>query len=143
PGAASVIVGQTVQLMATLKDARGNVPTDRTVTWSSGDTAVATVNSVGLVTAKGAGSVTIAAASGAQSGAATVTVTEPNQLTAAFTFDCSGLDCAFRNLSTGPGRFTSFRWDFGDGSNSTTTDATYMGHRYPASGTYTVRLTAL
>src|SRR2546428_760184 len=38
PTAASVAVGQTVQLAATLKDAGGNVLTGRTVAWASGST---------------------------------------------------------------------------------------------------------
>ena len=45
------------------------------VTWSSSNTAIATVNTVGLVTGTGAGTATITAALGAISGTATVTVT--------------------------------------------------------------------
>src|SRR5438309_1769089 len=62
PASASVQAGQTQQLSATLKDANGNILTGRTVTWSSSNTAVATVSSSGLVTAKVAGAATIAAA---------------------------------------------------------------------------------
>jgi uncharacterized protein YjdB len=75
PAAASVQAGQTQQLTATLKDASGNVLTGRTVTWSSGNTTVASVNGTGLVTAKVAGSATITATSEGQSGTAAITVT--------------------------------------------------------------------
>ena len=75
PTSASVSVGQTVQLAATPKDANGNPLTGRTVTWSSGNTAVATVSASGLVTGVSAGAATITAASEGQSGSAAITVT--------------------------------------------------------------------
>jgi len=74
PSSASVPVGQTVQLTATPRDANGNALSGRVVTWSSSNTAVATVSGSGLVTGRAAGSVTITATSEGQSGAATVTV---------------------------------------------------------------------
>ena len=61
PVSPSVSVGQTVQLTATLRDAAGTVLTGRTVTWSSNQLSRATVNGSGLVTAVGAGAVTITA----------------------------------------------------------------------------------
>ena len=75
PAPASVQAGQTQQLTATLKDANGNILTGRTVTWSSNNTTVATVNGSGLVTAKTAGSATIMATSEGKSGTAGITVT--------------------------------------------------------------------
>src|SRR5207247_1608470 len=77
PTTASVAVGQTQQLSATPKDASGNPLTGRTVSWSSGNTAVATVSASGLVTGVGAGAATITAASEGQSGTAAITVTAP------------------------------------------------------------------
>src|SRR5207249_8864821 len=44
------LVGATVQLTTTLKDAAGNVLSGRSVTWASGTPAVATESSTGLVT---------------------------------------------------------------------------------------------
>ena len=77
PNPASVKVNQTIQLTATLRDANGNVLTGRSVTWSSGNTTRATVNSAtGLVTGKTASAtpVTITATSGSVSGQSQVTV---------------------------------------------------------------------
>src|SRR2546429_3963689 len=56
PPSATVPVGQTMQLTATPKDANGTALTGRTVTWSSSNTAVATVDGSGTVTAAAAGS---------------------------------------------------------------------------------------
>src|SRR5207249_2531354 len=77
PGTPSIGVGNTVQLTATLKDSAGNTLTGRTVTWASGSTLIATVNSSGLATGVAVGSATITATGGSGSGTATVTVTPP------------------------------------------------------------------
>src|SRR5881409_3811657 len=74
---ASVPAGQTVQLTATLKDANGNTLTGRTVTWSSDNTAVATVSGSGLVSGVVAGAATITATSEAKTGTLAITVTAP------------------------------------------------------------------
>jgi uncharacterized protein YjdB len=76
PASASVTAGQTVQLTATPRDANGTALTGRVVTWSSGNTAVATVSGSGLVTAVAAGSATITATSEGQSGSSAITVTQ-------------------------------------------------------------------
>src|SRR6059036_3297003 len=75
PATASVQAGQTVQLTATPRDAGGNPLSGRTVTWSSSNTAVATVSSSGLVSGVTPGSATITAASEGKSGTSTITVT--------------------------------------------------------------------
>jgi len=74
PAPASVNEGKTVQLVATPKDAAGNVLTGRAVAWASGNAAVATVSTSGLVTGKVAGTATITATSEGQSGTSAVTV---------------------------------------------------------------------
>src|SRR5438309_1094702 len=74
PAAPTVQVGQTVQLAATPKDANGNPLSGRVVTWSSNNTAVATVDGNGLVTGVTAGSAIVTATSEGQSGTASVTV---------------------------------------------------------------------
>ncbi len=63
PTPATVLIGATLQLWATTKDSAGNVLSGRTVTWTSGDTTVATVSTAGLVTGVAAGSTTMTAAS--------------------------------------------------------------------------------
>src|SRR5216117_4022193 len=75
PATASVTAGQTAQLTATPQDASGTALTGRVVTWGSSNTAIATVNGSGLVTAVAAGPATITATSEGQSGSAALTVT--------------------------------------------------------------------
>ncbi len=75
PASATVPVGQTLQLTATPEDANGNPLSGRTVSWSSGSRAFATVSGSGLVTGVAAGSATITATSEGQSGSASVRVT--------------------------------------------------------------------
>ena len=69
---ASVQVGKTTQLNASLQPygATG------TVTWSSNNTSIATVNSSGLVTGKAVGEAVVTATCGAYSASCTVTVAE-------------------------------------------------------------------
>src|SRR5207249_4539476 len=75
PATAVVLVGATVQLTTTLKDAAGNVLSGRSVTWASGTPAVATVSSTGLVTGVAASAATITATSEGQGGTTQVSVT--------------------------------------------------------------------
>jgi len=74
PATASLVVGQTAPLSATVKDANGTVVTDRTVVWSSSGPA-ASVSTGGVVTALAVGSATITATVEGKSGSSTVTVT--------------------------------------------------------------------
>jgi hypothetical protein len=76
PATATVQAGQTTTLTATLTADAGI--TNRTINWSSSSTAVATVNSEGVVTGVTAGTATITATSAANpaiSGTSVVTVT--------------------------------------------------------------------
>ena len=70
-------IGATVQLSATVRDQRNNVMSGQTITWSSGDEAVATVSGTGLVTAVGNGMTEITAKSGSLSSSADITVANP------------------------------------------------------------------
>lgn len=76
----SLVIGQTVQAVATTTDAAGNVLTGRTVTWSTSSTGgpvatVATVNpATGLVTAVAAGFVSIIATSEGRTGFVTLSI---------------------------------------------------------------------
>lgn len=85
-----LITGQSTQLSATPLDRSGGTLGDRAVSWRSENTAVATVTSAGLVTAKGVGATNIVAASEGKDARAAVTVTAPppNQV-ASVTLDVS------------------------------------------------------
>ncbi|WP_419949772.1 Ig-like domain-containing protein [Candidatus Palauibacter sp.] len=67
-------LGRTVQLNAEVRDQGGQILTGVTVTWSTSNTSIATVNASGLVTAAGGGIATITAAAGNATGSARVTV---------------------------------------------------------------------
>ena len=69
-------LGDTVRLVAEVRDQLGRPVEDEPVAWASGDTLVATVDSTGLVTAAGNGTATITATAGDASGAAAVTVVQ-------------------------------------------------------------------
>lgn len=76
PSAPSIIAGTGVQLTATAFDASGNALTGRSFSWLSSNSAVASVNSSGLVTGVAPGGpVTISATSEGVIGTASVTVT--------------------------------------------------------------------
>ena len=69
-------LGATVQLAAEVRDQNDQVMTGAAVTWTSAATAVATVDTLGLVTAAGNGTATITATAGSVSGGAEVTVAQ-------------------------------------------------------------------
>ncbi|MBQ3503987.1 MAG: Ig-like domain-containing protein, partial [Oscillospiraceae bacterium] len=74
PASSSVQVGKTVQLTASIAPSNAS---DKGVAWKSSNTAVATVSSSGVVTAKGIGTATITATAtdgSGKSGSATITV---------------------------------------------------------------------
>lgn len=70
----TVEVGGSVQVTATVLPENA---TDKSVVWSSSQESVATVNSLGLVTAVAAGETVITAKAGNVEGNVTITVTEP------------------------------------------------------------------
>src|SRR3989442_5958193 len=74
PAAVTVAAGNTVQLSVTMQDANGNPLSGRVVTWTSSNTAAATVNGSGLVTGVAAGAATITATSEGKSATAAITV---------------------------------------------------------------------
>ena len=76
PSSASIQVGLTVQMIATLVDGQGNEASGD-VSWTSSDLNVASVDSGGLVTGLVAGAETITATSNTISGGAIVTVVNP------------------------------------------------------------------
>ena len=77
PSSATLGVGGTLQLTATLFDGNGE-ELSGDVSWTSSNSGVAPVTDSGLVTAEAEGVATITASAGGQSGTAVVTVTNPN-----------------------------------------------------------------
>ncbi len=122
PAAAGVSVGQTVQLVATPKDASGNTLTGRVVTWGSNAPAVATVNSNGLVTGVAAGAAAITATSEGQSGSAaisvTAAVTAPAKVTdlAVTGVTTNGLTLAFTEVTDGAGQPAKYDFRYAVGA---------------------------
>ena len=86
PASLALVVGGTATLTPTLFDANNAALTGRVVTWSSANTAVATVSASGLVTGVATGSTVVTATSEGRSASASITVT-PNT---AVTFTLSG-----------------------------------------------------
>ena len=74
PSADTLAVGETLQLAATVLDSSGNV-LSTSVSWSSSNSAVATVDGTGLVTTSSTGTAEISATADGASGTSTLTVT--------------------------------------------------------------------
>jgi len=77
PPTASIATGASVTLTATVKDAQGNVMSGQTVTWSTSNSAVASVNSSGVVSGVAAGSATVTATCAGKMGSSAITVSSP------------------------------------------------------------------
>lgn len=75
PSSFSKAPGQTQALTVVTKDANGNVLVGRTITYLSSNTAIATVDGSGVVTAVATGTATITATSEGKSGTSIATVT--------------------------------------------------------------------
>jgi len=72
--APTLAAGQTFKLTAQALDANNNVVPNATITWSTSNSAIATVDTGGTVTGVGSGNATITAASGTGSGTQVVSV---------------------------------------------------------------------
>jgi len=93
----SMVVGTTIQATATTKDANGFVLTGRAVSWASDNSAIATVNSTGVVTGVGPGSTNITATSEGRNGSAALTV---------FSTAVASVTVSFVSSTIGVGRTT-------------------------------------
>ena len=91
PDTATVVVGDTLRLAATATDANGQVVTEVTFAWVSGDTAVAVVDASGLVAGIGAGQARVTATAAGVAGHAALTVLAPAPTTVAVTPDTVAL----------------------------------------------------
>ena len=77
PDSAWVPVDGAWPFSALLRDAAGNALTGRSLSWSSGDSAIATVSSSGLATGHATGATTIIAQAEGKSGSGVLTVLSP------------------------------------------------------------------
>lgn len=77
PDSTNVEETHSAQLSATLLDEGGRVLSDRTVTWSSSDPLIATVDANGLMQARAAGAVTIRASIDDRFGESRITIVSP------------------------------------------------------------------
>lgn len=77
PLTADISLGSSRQLAANVLDAAGNAISGRPITWSSSNSAIATVSVTGLVSAVALGRVTITATAEGKSGTATIDVVDP------------------------------------------------------------------
>ncbi|MCZ7400949.1 MAG: Ig-like domain-containing protein [Candidatus Methanoperedens sp.] len=117
PATASVVVGNTQTFTASPRDQFGNA-ISATVTWSSSNTGVGTITSMGVFTAISAGTTTITATSGGVSGTATVTVTALPPVLTSITVSPATTSVVVGNTQT----FTaSPRDQFGNPINATVT----------------------
>src|SRR5688500_3079256 len=83
--ASDLSIGQTTQLLATARDAKGNALSNRTITWSTSNTSIATVSTAGLVTGVAAGQVTMTATSVGKTATRMVNVIPPPVATVSVT----------------------------------------------------------
>jgi alpha-tubulin suppressor-like RCC1 family protein len=74
PQSAEVVVGHTAKLTATPRDAAGNALNGRTVSWSSSNANILSVDNTGLVTGVAVGNATITASSEGKTASAAITV---------------------------------------------------------------------
>ena len=74
PSAGTIALGDTLRLVARAGDANGHAVAEAEFAWASGDTAVAVVDTTGLVRGVRGGEATITVVSGGVEGTATVTV---------------------------------------------------------------------
>lgn len=76
PSTGQLVIAQSITFRAVVRDELGREMTDRSVTWTSSKSDVASVDAAGKVTAIAAGTVTISAACEGRTGSAVVSVVE-------------------------------------------------------------------
>ena len=115
-------VGDTARIMATVSDANGHAIESAQVDWASGDTAVATVDSTGLVTAVMTGRTAVVAAVGELEASAPVVVEfhavsvslEPSELMFAALGDTATLTATPVDRNGNVGGAASIQWASSD-----------------------------
>jgi uncharacterized protein YjdB len=122
PAVVSQFAGTTQQFSAVLKDAAGNVVTDRSISWTSSNPAVASVDGNGLESSLAVGTATITATSEGISGnaATTVTATSPARVSnlAVIAKTGSSVTLSFTEVADGAGGPASYNVRFAAGALS-------------------------
>ena len=117
-----VALGDTVRLAATVLDQNGQTMAGASVSWSSGDASVATVDGSGLLTSAGNGGAVITAVSGEAAGSAAVTVAQrvaqvrvsPDSVTLVALGDMVRLDAEAVDANGHAVASAEFAWSSGD-----------------------------
>src|SRR5689334_15606508 len=78
PTTGELLIGATTKLTAVPRDASGNPLTGRSISWTSSDASIASVDASGVVIGRAPGSATITAAAEGKSAAAAITVKQAN-----------------------------------------------------------------
>ncbi len=123
---AALNIGESTQAVAVAKDANGAVLLGRTVSWSSSDVDLATVSGTGMVTAGSAGTVTIMATIGGQSGVAALNVNTPAPAAVAF------FNLRLNTHSLAPGGTTQAIVIMRDAAGNDVTGTVGFSSTYPA-----------
>jgi surface protein len=139
PAEATLDVGDTRQFSAVLRDLHGQPLVGSTVTWSSDDIAVATMDEHGLATAGAAGVATITAIAGPASGSAVITVTEASTDAFVTTWDTSLGDGTTVTLALAGNVDATIDW--GDGNITVVSAAGPHTHDFGTDGVYRVSVT--
>jgi hypothetical protein len=103
PGTASVLPGRTLQLSALVLDRRGDLLSGQHPTWSSSNSAIASVDADGLVTGVAVGDVNITAGVGSLTDAGALSVVTTSTFTAqVYPILKTSCATAFCHVSPGP-----------------------------------------
>lgn len=134
PNPTTVLVGRTQTFTAVAKDASGNV-VNANFTWSSSDTAVATINATGVASSVAVGTTTITATTGGVSGSATLNVTQadsPPPPPSGDTTPPSIVSITPANLAKGVAKDANIVIVFSEKMNQAVTQAAYQSADLPA-----------
>ena len=139
PSSGTVQQGKTMQLAASFTDVAGNPVPATSLSWTSSNTADATVSSAGLVTGMGAGSANVTATASGKSKSAAITVTA---ITAP-TLSSLSLSPASTTLAVGATQSFTVAGTWSNGS-TTAPAVTYSatGGAITSAGVYTAGTTA-
>jgi uncharacterized protein YjdB len=123
PASVAVLPGQQMQLTASTYDVKGNKLSGRTVTWTSSNTAIATVSASGMVTAVATGKADVTALADGKSAIVPVTVSAP-ATSAGSTAPVVSVDVTLNAPSIVAGQSTQANAVLKDASNNVLTGRT-------------------